>query len=81
MLFYRGLTWLEKPKVKILHALFQFLSLVCILLGFLAVKTSVEMQFPDRPQFVTLHSWLGIITISLMSKQVNLHEGSITSIK
>ena len=67
ILVYRVLRKERKPKLKIIHASLNGISLVLAAFGFYCV-----LDFHNKaniPNFYSLHSWLGIITMSLFISQ------------
>lgn len=60
----------KRNTQKVVHMILHLLALVAVALGlFVIVKFKNEVGEAD---FVSLHSWLGIITISLFGLQVKL---------
>lgn len=58
----------KRNTQKMVHLILHFLALVAIILGiYAAFKFNHESGIPN---LLTLHSWLGIITISLFGLQV-----------
>jgi len=57
--------------VKLLHTFFHLLAMPCVALGFLAVLESHNRATPEPiPNFYSLHSWMGFVTMGLFGLQV-----------
>ncbi|UJR20045.1 hypothetical protein I4U23_023179 [Adineta vaga] len=67
ILIYRTFRTLPKLIVKIGHAVFLIVSLICGLVGFFAILRSKNVG--KRPHFMTYHSWLGLTTLILFALQ------------
>ncbi|CAF1225329.1 unnamed protein product [Adineta ricciae] len=67
MLLYRTFRTTPKLIVKILHAIFLLVSLAGGLIGLTAIIRS--KQLGKRSHFMSYHSWIGLITLSLFVLQ------------
>lgn len=64
---------------KLVHLILHLLALISGILGIYAVFKFKNK--PDQKDMVTLHSWLGIITISLFGLQVYNHNTYLEKLK
>lgn len=69
ILLYRLCRCLKHIYAKLAHTLFHALAIPCIGLGFLAVYDSHNLANPPIPNFYSLHSWLGLVTMGLFVLQ------------
>ncbi|XP_031620800.1 cytochrome b reductase 1 isoform X2 [Contarinia nasturtii] len=69
ILLYRLCRCLKHIYAKLAHSLFHTLSIPCIAIGFLAVYDSHNLDSPPKPNFYSLHSWLGMVTMGLFGLQ------------
>lgn len=69
ILLYRLCRCLKHIYAKLAHTLFHALAIPCIGLGFLAVWDSHNLANPPIPNFYSLHSWLGLVTMGLFVLQ------------
>ena len=60
----------RKRSVKILHASLHALALACAVFGLVTVFDSHNLATKPIPNLYSLHSWIGIITVSLFGLQV-----------
>ena len=57
--------------VKVLHAVIHVLALIFSAVGLKAVFDSHNLADKPIPNMYCLHSWLGIVTVTLFGMQVN----------
>ncbi|GJQ80354.1 hypothetical protein Trydic_g12222 [Trypoxylus dichotomus] len=70
MLLYRICRCCRRIYVKLLHTVFHALAIPCVAIGFLAVLDSRNFNRPDAlPNFYSLHSWIGLVTMGLFAIQ------------
>lgn len=69
MLMYRLCRCMKSIYVKLVHMLFHACAIPCIALGFLAVFDSHNLSEPPYPNFYSLHTWLGLITMGMFGLQ------------
>lgn len=69
VLLYRLCRCLKHIYAKLAHTLFHALAIPCIAIGFLAVYDSHNLANPPIPNFYSLHSWLGLVTMGLFVLQ------------
>lgn len=67
ILLYRLCRCLKHLYAKLAHTLFHALSIPCVALGFLAVWDYHNLE--KIPNFYTLHSWMGLVTMGLFALQ------------
>uniref|UniRef100_A0A182MFN3 Cytochrome b561 domain-containing protein n=1 Tax=Anopheles culicifacies TaxID=139723 RepID=A0A182MFN3_9DIPT len=67
ILLYRICRCCSHLIVKLCHTFFHACSIPCIVIGFMAVWDSHNQQ--QIPNFYSLHSWLGMITMGLFALQ------------
>ncbi|CEF60095.2 Cytochrome b561, eukaryote domain and Cytochrome b561/ferric reductase transmembrane domain and RNA-binding protein Lupus La domain and Winged helix-turn-helix DNA-binding domain-containing protein [Strongyloides ratti] len=65
IMIYRLLRSLQKSTLKWLHIILHFISLICTIIGFIAAYDSHVLAKPPKPDFMSLHSWIGLSTMSL----------------
>lgn len=71
LLLYRICRCCRRIYVKLLHTLFHVIAIPCVALGFLAVLESHNRATPEPiPNFYSLHSWMGLVTMGLFAMQV-----------
>ncbi|XP_046389632.1 plasma membrane ascorbate-dependent reductase CYBRD1 isoform X2 [Ischnura elegans] len=70
LLLYRVCRCCRRIYVKLLHTIFHALAIPCIVVGFLAVLDSHNLATPPIPNFYSLHSWMGLVTMGLFALQV-----------
>lgn len=68
-MLYRLCRCLRHIYAKLAHTLFHALAIPCVGLGFLAVWDSHNLADPPIPNFYSLHSWLGLVTMGLFVLQ------------
>jgi hypothetical protein len=57
--------------VKLFHTIFHALAIPCIVVGFIAVLDSHNLNPGGAiPNFYSLHSWMGLVTMGLFAVQV-----------
>ncbi|XP_026474522.1 cytochrome b reductase 1-like [Ctenocephalides felis] len=71
ILLYRVCRCCRRIYVKLLHTVFHALAIPCVVVGFLAVLDSHNLATPPLPNFYSLHSWLGCVTMGLFGIQVS----------
>ncbi|XP_055310873.1 plasma membrane ascorbate-dependent reductase CYBRD1 [Sitodiplosis mosellana] len=69
ILLYRLCRCLKHIYAKMAHTLFHTLAIPCVAIGFLAVYDSHNLNSPPIPNFYSLHSWLGLVTMGLFALQ------------
>lgn len=69
-MLYRLCRCMKHVYVKLLHSLFHACTIPCVVIGFLAVWDSHNLAQPEPiPNFYSLHSWLGLVTVGLFVLQ------------
>uniref|UniRef100_A0A0A9YHE3 Cytochrome b reductase 1 n=1 Tax=Lygus hesperus TaxID=30085 RepID=A0A0A9YHE3_LYGHE len=63
MLLYRISRCCRRIYVKLLHTLFHTLAIPCVVLGFMAVLDFHNLADPPIPNFYSIHSWMGFVTM------------------
>lgn len=72
ILLYRICRCCRRIYVKLLHTVFHALTIPCVAIGFLAVLDSHNLRRPEAiPNFYSLHSWIGLVTMGLFAIQVS----------
>ncbi|KAK9501738.1 hypothetical protein O3M35_012411 [Rhynocoris fuscipes] len=69
MLLYRISRCCRRIYVKLLHTVFHALAIPCIVLGFMAVLDYHNLSDPPIPNFYSIHSWMGFVTMGLFALQ------------
>ncbi|CAH0555999.1 unnamed protein product [Brassicogethes aeneus] len=69
ILLYRICRCCRKIYVKLLHAIFHALAIPCVAVGFIAVLDFHNMARPTMPNFYSIHSWVGLVTMGLFAIQ------------
>lgn len=69
ILLYRLCRCMKHIYVKLAHTLFHACTIPCVVVGFLAVFDSHNLADPPIPNFYSLHSWLGLVTMGLFVLQ------------
>jgi cytochrome b-561 len=69
ILSYRTVTRVPKMTVKLIHGSLLVLSLVFALVGFIAVIRAKNESVPPNSHFMSLHAWMGLITLILFVLQ------------
>uniref|UniRef100_A0A146KMU1 Cytochrome b reductase 1 n=1 Tax=Lygus hesperus TaxID=30085 RepID=A0A146KMU1_LYGHE len=69
MLLYRISRCCRRIYVKLLHTLFHTLAIPCVVLGFMAVLDFHNLADPPIPNFYSIHSWMGFVTMGLFALQ------------
>jgi len=71
ILHYRTFRSLKKRDLKNQHAIIHGCIIVLVLLGGWASFASHLYSNPPTPNLYTLHSWVGVVTISMFLSQVS----------
>ncbi|XP_063921303.1 lysosomal membrane ascorbate-dependent ferrireductase CYB561A3 isoform X1 [Zophobas morio] len=69
VLLYRICRCCRRIYVKLLHTVFHALAIPCVAVGFLTVLDSHNLAQPPIPNFYSLHSWIGLVTMGLFAIQ------------
>ncbi|XP_065173483.1 plasma membrane ascorbate-dependent reductase CYBRD1-like [Atheta coriaria] len=70
ILLYRICRCGRRIYVKLLHTVFHALAIPCVAIGFLAVLDTHNLKRPEPiPNFYSLHSWIGLVTMGLLPFQ------------
>lgn len=70
ILLYRICRCGRRIYVKLLHTVFHALAIPCVAIGFLAVLDTHNLKRPEPiPNFYSLHSWIGLVTMGLFAIQ------------
>lgn len=69
ILMYRLCRCLKTIYVKLAHMFFHACAIPCVVLGFLAVLDYHNLSEKPIPNFYSLHSWLGFVTMGLFATQ------------
>uniref|UniRef100_A0A1B6CL74 Cytochrome b561 domain-containing protein n=1 Tax=Clastoptera arizonana TaxID=38151 RepID=A0A1B6CL74_9HEMI len=69
MLLYRISRCCRKLYAKLFHMIFHALAIPCVVLGFIAVWDSRNLADPPLPNFYSMHSWMGFVTMGLFAFQ------------
>ncbi|KAL1138262.1 hypothetical protein AAG570_009951 [Ranatra chinensis] len=69
MLLYRVSRCCRRIYVKLVHTLFHVLAIPCVVLGFMAVLDYHNLSQPPIPNFYSIHSWMGFVTMGLFALQ------------
>jgi len=72
ILSYRILRFVRKPYLKLVHASMLGGTAVLWAFGLVAAFDSHNLATPPIPNLYTLHSWLGLATVSLFALQVGV---------
>jgi len=70
ILIYRVFAKYPKRIVKVMHGVIQAVSLIFSFVGLKAVLDSHNLNPKPIPNFYSLHSWLGLLTIALFVSQL-----------
>lgn len=70
ILHFRFFRHAKKPTLKMQHAAIHSCIIVLGIFGIWAGLNSNSIAKPPVPQFYTLHSWLGILTVMVFLIQV-----------
>jgi len=71
ILLYRVCRCCRRIYVKLFHTIFHALAIPCIVVGFIAVLDSHNLNAAGAiPNFYSLHSWMGLVTMGLFAIQV-----------
>lgn len=70
ILIYRVFARFPKRIVKIAHGVIQAVSILFALIGLKAVLDSHNLNPKPIPNFYSMHSWLGLLTIGLFALQL-----------
>ena len=70
MLVYRSCRCCRRLWSKLLHTMFHFMAIPCIVIGFIAAWDYHALH-PDKaiPHLYTIHSWMGLATMGLFLLQ------------
>ncbi|KAJ8912107.1 hypothetical protein NQ315_005443 [Exocentrus adspersus] len=72
ILLYRICRCCRRIYVKLLHTVFHALAIPCVAVGFVAVLDSHNLKQPTPiPNFYSLHSWIGLVTMGLFAIQIS----------
>lgn len=69
ILLYRLCRCLKHIYIKLAHMFFHACAIPCVVVAFLAVYDSHNLADPPIPNFYSLHSWLGFVTMGLFVLQ------------
>jgi cytochrome b-561 len=70
ILLYRVCRCCRRIYVKLFHTIFHALAIPCIVVGFIAVLDSHNLNAAGAiPNFYSLHSWMGLVTMGLFAIQ------------
>lgn len=69
MLMYRLCRCMRTIYVKLAHMFFHACAIPCVVIGFLAVLDYHNLSETPIPNFYSLHSWLGFVTMGLFATQ------------
>lgn len=69
ILMYRLCRCMKTIYVKLAHMLFHACAIPCVVIGFLAVLDYHNLSAKPIPNFYSLHSWLGFVTMGLFATQ------------
>lgn len=69
ILLYRLCRCMKRIYVKLAHTIFHAFTIPCVVIGFMAVLDSHNLTDPPIPNFYSLHSWLGLVTMGLFVLQ------------
>ncbi|XP_021939496.1 cytochrome b ascorbate-dependent protein 3 isoform X2 [Zootermopsis nevadensis] len=70
ILLYRVCRCCRRIYVKLFHTIFHALAIPCIVVGFIAVLDSHNLNPAGAiPNFYSLHSWMGLVTMGLFALQ------------
>jgi len=69
MLIYRGFRSTQKVYTKAIHGFLQFCGFLIVLTGLKAVLDSHNLTNPPIVNFYSVHSWIGILAVSLFGIQ------------
>lgn len=72
ILVYRGLRYARKRSLKLCHASIFGSIMILVLIASLAVFDSHNLVVPPIPNLYSLHSWVGLIAVTLFILQVNI---------
>ena len=67
ILLYRICRCCRRIYIKLLHTVFHALAIPCVAIGFIAVLE--YHKYRNIPNFYSLHSWLGFVTMGLFAIQ------------
>ena len=76
MLVYRTCRCCRRIWNKLLHTVFHILAIPCVAIAFIAVLDSHNLRTDKDgnpapiPNFYSLHSWMGLVTMGLFALQV-----------
>uniref|UniRef100_A0A0K0FBU2 Cytochrome b561 domain-containing protein n=1 Tax=Strongyloides venezuelensis TaxID=75913 RepID=A0A0K0FBU2_STRVS len=63
IMIYRLLRFLSKITLKWLHVIIHLIAISCTVVGFIAAYDSHVLAKPPKPDFMSLHSWIGLGTL------------------
>lgn len=71
ILTYRALRYMNLMHLKHMHASIACIILVLLVFGYWTILDNHNYQYPPKPHWFSLHSWLGITATLLFLSQVS----------